>query len=531
MPAKRNLNWCAIAVCWSTVFAIQHVPAEDPEAELVAREDILDAWRIRQDRIRSYRVEWTQTRTDQAGSLPAWDAPPPFPPRDATYTNRYALLIDGKRWMVRTDGRTWFTGDSQLHPLQRKTAFDGVVQRNFSGAIRPDFFPQLTIADTESNTELTLLDRAPVQWFYRPLSPGMGGLDPEELELLNQTATLEGRSLVVLQRTTRGGIVWEYWVDPDQDFVIRRATSKDRRGFDRRLNISYERNAQHGWVPIAWDFRRTHGDRVETRMRCTVTRWQINPDLPDEEFRIDVPEGTVVRDRRGEKKSSDEESGAALKDYGSIEGQNVLEGPIPRPKVLVRAGGACGAEDLLDDSLIVDPESKGIANVFVYLKRAEHVHPEFGIPPERPIDFRVKNGTPQPRTLVLRVGQPLLAQSDDSSGIHTHPIQNPLTAVLVSPKEWKEGARLEFRRPEIMPMKVSCGAHAGRVAYWLVLDHPYAAITDEEGMFRIEKLPIGEHLLTVWHERVGYVHREYRIVVHPEQTTTLQPMKIPVERF
>jgi hypothetical protein len=42
-------------------------------------------------------------------------------------------------------------------------------------------------------------------------------------------------------------------------------------------------------------------------------------------------------------------------------------------------------------------------------------------------------------------------------------------------------------------------------AYWMVTDHPYVAVTDADGRFRIENLPAGKHQFVVWQEKAGYV--------------------------
>ena len=38
-----------------------------------------------------------------------------------------------------------------------------------------------------------------------------------------------------------------------------------------------------------------------------------------------------------------------------------------------------------------------------------------------------------------------------------------------------------------------------------VQDHPYMAVTDEDGKFEIKNLPAGKHTFKVWHEKVGYL--------------------------
>src|SRR5258708_11342366 len=38
-------------------------------------------------------------------------------------------------------------------------------------------------------------------------------------------------------------------------------------------------------------------------------------------------------------------------------------------------------------------------------------------------------------------------------------------------------------------------------AYHFPIDHPYVAVTDKDGKFKIEGLPAGKHSFNVWHER------------------------------
>ena len=39
----------------------------------------------------------------------------------------------------------------------------------------------------------------------------------------------------------------------------------------------------------------------------------------------------------------------------------------------------------------------------------------------------------------------------------------------------------------------------------LVQDHPYMALTDEDGRFELKDLPAGKLTLKVWHEKAGWV--------------------------
>ena len=87
-----------------------------------------------------------------------------------------------------------------------------------------------------------------------------------------------------------------------------------------------------------------------------------------------------------------------------------------------------------------------------------------------------------------------------------------------------------MKLPEGLPTQVECSIHPWMEAYWLVLDHPYAAITTPDGKFRIEKLPAGEHDFVVWQENVGYLERP-KVKIKPGETTDLGTVKVPVAKL
>lgn len=47
---------------------------------------------------------------------------------------------------------------------------------------------------------------------------------------------------------------------------------------------------------------------------------------------------------------------------------------------------------------------------------------------------------------------------------------------------------------------ITCDSHTHMRAYFLVFDHPYFAVTDDEGAFTIDNIPPGKYTLKLWHE-------------------------------
>jgi uncharacterized protein (DUF2141 family) len=59
-----------------------------------------------------------------------------------------------------------------------------------------------------------------------------------------------------------------------------------------------------------------------------------------------------------------------------------------------------------------------------------------------------------------------------------------------------------FTKPEVM-IKVKCEVHPWMGAWVGVLDHPFFAVTGDDGTFTIKDLPAGEYTIEAWHEKYG----------------------------
>ena len=74
-------------------------------------------------------------------------------------------------------------------------------------------------------------------------------------------------------------------------------------------------------------------------------------------------------------------------------------------------------------------------------------------------------------------------------------------------------------------------------AHWLILDHPYMAVSNKAGRFVIGNLPAGKHELRIWQERVGYVHKKmpggkfYVTVKSGEVTDVSDSLKLKADWF
>jgi hypothetical protein len=70
----------------------------------------------------------------------------------------------------------------------------------------------------------------------------------------------------------------------------------------------------------------------------------------------------------------------------------------------------------------------------------------------------------------------------------------------------------KFIKPEIM-IPVKCNIHSWMHAFIGVLDHPYFAVSGDDGSFEIKNLPPGTYTIGVWQEKLGT--QEQQVTVGP----------------
>lgn len=237
------------------------------------------------------------------------------------------------------------------------------------------------------------------------------------------------------------------------------------------------------------------------------------------------------------KAASTEETAAPTEaaGYGNLVGTITYEG-TPRelpvlvakddPKVKPDDRAVCAAEPVPDESLVVNPDNKGIANVIVFLeKRPANIKPELAKPPSEPVLFDQKGCRFLPHVLLVQAGQPLLIVSDDSipHNTHTNPKRNPAFNQVIKPND-RTGTPCDYKKAEPGPLPVVCDYHPWMKAWHFPVDHPYAAVTDKDGKFRIEGLPAGTQTFSIWHERgpgtAQLLERKLQIKIEVDQDTT-----------
>ena len=224
---------------------------------------------------------------------------------------------------------------------------------------------------------------------------------------------------------------------------------------------------------------------------------------------------------------------------GGIKGTFVLDGKAPAFNPLVPQGAnvkdaaVCAVNPVPDETIVVGAGG-GLANVFIYAAKVDEkdVPAEFKNAPVEPVSLDNQNCRFVPHAMVIRTGQPVKLLNSDAvaHNIHTFPLRGNAINILVAPGE-KEGIAQKMEKPEILPIPVKCDIHPWMQAYALIIDHPFAAVSDDDGSFEIEGLPAGKHTFRIWHEGGGYVERSYDVTVEAGKTTDLGKISMPLAKI
>ncbi len=226
--------------------------------------------------------------------------------------------------------------------------------------------------------------------------------------------------------------------------------------------------------------------------------------------------------------------------YGTITGRLVWGGnTVPEPNVIVKQGDAsikdaqvCAAETLLDRSLSVDSETKGIRYGLAFLFRPKGANPsrvQQIVTSNAEVVIDQKNCEFLPYIDAIYKDQKLKFTSSDPV---SHNVRYSGFTIgsynQILPPQGSD--TISFKAGERRPTPVFCDIHPWMKGWFMVLDHPFFAVTQEDGSFEIQGVPAGTQNLVVWQEKAGYVNegraRGMAVTVEAGQTLDLGEMVI-----
>lgn len=209
-----------------------------------------------------------------------------------------------------------------------------------------------------------------------------------------------------------------------------------------------------------------------------------------------------------------------VKDGGTISGEVKFSGTPPTPEKIATTKDqeVCGKTEKVNESLLVGA-SKGVQNVVVSISNIQRGKKL----PEAGATLDQKDCRYAPHVVLSPAGAELTIMNSDGilHNIHTQSTKNP-PFNKAQPK-FRPKMTEKFAQPETV--KLTCDAHGWMSGWLIVEDHPYYAVTDANGTFKITDVPPGDYELKFWHEALGETTQTVSVKAKEEAKVAVEMAK------
>ena|ERR1051326_1389555 len=203
----------------------------------------------------------------------------------------------------------------------------------------------------------------------------------------------------------------------------------------------------------------------------------------------------------------------------TVTGKVTLDGAPPAAKALdMSATPFCAKahpEGAKSEEVVAN--AGALKNAFVYIKS--------GLPdktwpaPSQPVLLDQKGCMYSPHVVAVMAGQNIEVKNSDQTNHNIHPLPKVNQEWNESQPPGSEPKLKSFAREEIL-VPVKCNIHPWMRSYIAVMNHPFFAVTGDDGTYTIKGLPPGTYTITVWHEKLAPTGMDQQITVGAKESKT-----------
>ncbi len=255
-------------------------------------QDIILSWEKQEARLEKMVCEWVDQVTVPKGTL-LFQASGNRKEleKDLVYDVVNLIKFHGLRWRVESKGMV-FNPQGELVP-QKETAV-------LSGGYLKSYMPPGTSRGV-ANISKAAIPKVPQAinmkapfMLFRPI--GLKSINSADLKTTLEKDSIRDIPCVILENTRDHPTLTKIWVAPNLDYSILRYANQENGVTVSKIDVQYKLEKDIGWVPFQWKTVSAGGNGIVNSIWSKVTRFDVGKDVSGQDFHLQIPDGTLVRD-------------------------------------------------------------------------------------------------------------------------------------------------------------------------------------------------------------------------------------------
>ena len=199
---------------------------------------------------------------------------------------------------------------------------------------------------------------------------------------------------------------------------------------------------------------------------------------------------------------------------GTITGKVVFTGTYAAGKTAISKDREVCGDTKLDPSLVVGKQGE-LKNAVIQIGDLKH-----GKSTAKEVELDQVKCEYVPHVAVVPTGGTVKIKNSDGILHNVHSVSEKNTPFNRAQPKFMKEIKETFAKPEIVQLR--CDVHGWMSGWIVVTENPFFDVTEADGTFKFDSVPVGKYTLEVWHEILGKTTQQVEVKVGEVTNVTFE---------